>query len=759
MPKFLRNRKILLRLLYILFFLSGVSALIYQITWQRLLTIHYGVGAVSITLIVSIYMLGLGLGALLGGYIAERFQNHVQQYFWVEFGVGLFGLGSFPLMTTIGKWTSASPLVFTIILKFFLLCIPTILMGMALPILIKIFTRCQLNITQSLSKLYFINTMGGAAGCLLACYGLISFYGIDAAIYSAAFINILLAGFILLSAKFFPLRDPISKEEPLRMQTNVGGREMQFAVIVFISGFIAIGYEIAWVRVIAVLIKNSPYAFASVLAVYLAGIAIGSLLIGKVIKNFSESKKIKLLYLLQVLLAAAVFVIFVGYYYLTLWTPLGHLTEISFSQPMHPPLHLLMKDYDFKSLTQVAFFTFRLLTVLIWPLFFIFVPTILIGATFPLVTGLATENKSKIAWNVGRMYGVNIAGNILGALITGFVFLPFFGLEQTLLLVIIIGLLFTIPILDHSQIKMRYALFVAVIFCALYFFPRNSEIYKAIHPRLAGFEQYFTEGVDGVVMTYVTQDGRVENFINGDSHGGRPAFSFYTQVLEAVHVAPDANNVLVIGYGTGTVTEAVLKIPSVNRVTVVELNRTLLNNLQKIPMYQKMMADPRIEFVIDDGRRFLQKDTKVYDLVFMSPLRAASAYSTNIYSQQFFELISSRLSAKGVFVVWSDSLDPTFRTLDKVFAYKRCHLRDIEGFFLASNNPFGNSDKENFKQVLSSFNRADQEQIFETSKGFKYVSDQSMRKHAYNYLPTQDWRPISEYYLGLWFPNSWRIKE
>jgi len=337
------------------------------------------------------------------------------------------------------------------------------------------------------------------------------------------------------------------------------------------------------------------------------------------------------------------------------------------------------------------------------------------------------------------------------------VLMPILGSELTALVFVLVGLFFAMPLLMENKSRFGYLGFAVIVFAVVWFFPKRGELYRVIHPSYAGFKQYFTEGRDGVVMTYVNDDGTVYNYINGDSHGGRPAYSFYVQVIEAAAAAKKMDNVLVIGYGTGSITEAVFKFKNVKKVTVIELNRAVIKNLRQIPLFQNLMNDPRLEFVVDDGRRFLQSHTDRYDLIFTSPLRATTAYSNNIYSQQFFALVSKRLDKDGIFVVWSDSLDVTFRTLDAVFSYKRLYKGNSGGFYMAANERLKTErDVKTLMTMMESLGARNEQNMIEASKGVQIIPQEVLRAVIYNYLPVQDWRPFSEYYLGIWFAEHWR---
>src|SRR5262245_59213521 len=156
----------LIRSLAFIFFLSGFASLIYQVAWQRLLTIHYGVGPLSITLIVSIYMAGLGVGGLIGGFLAERVKQRLVLYCIVELLIGVFGLVSLPFEVLLGRYTAGSNYLVSSFYIFLFFFIPTSLMGITLPLITKIFNHLIQNFLNTVSFLYFVNTIGGAAGAL-----------------------------------------------------------------------------------------------------------------------------------------------------------------------------------------------------------------------------------------------------------------------------------------------------------------------------------------------------------------------------------------------------------------------------------------------------------------------------------------------------------------------------------------------------------------------------------------------------------------
>ena len=271
--KILSERSVPLRLtalLSLIFFFSGLASLFYQVAWQRILTVHYGVGEISITLIISIYMMGLGLGALLGGFLAERVKNKIALYFVVELLIACFGLISWQFLDFLGRYTAGSSYMVSFVYMLLFLSLPTLLMGITLPLLVKIFNSLRHDFLSTVSFLYFINTIGAAVGSVFSSYVIISLFGLDIAIYLAAAINFTLAVLILMAKNI-----PVIQEETTSFPDQTKDKDNTFGLLaylfVFVTGFLALGYEIVWFRMVGILVKASPYAFSTVLSVYLFG--------------------------------------------------------------------------------------------------------------------------------------------------------------------------------------------------------------------------------------------------------------------------------------------------------------------------------------------------------------------------------------------------------------------------------------------------------------------------------------------------------
>lgn len=191
------------RTLFIAFFISGFAALIYQTTWQRALFALYGINIEAVTLVVTVFMLGLGLGSLAGGVISARPGVRLLRWFGgIECAIGLFGAVSLPLFWWVGEATLTAPISLTALIIFGLLLPPTLLMGSTLPLLVAALVRVNQNVGQSVGALYFINTLGSGVASMVAVIGLMPALGLQRAVLVAVGLNLLVGvGAIIADAR------------------------------------------------------------------------------------------------------------------------------------------------------------------------------------------------------------------------------------------------------------------------------------------------------------------------------------------------------------------------------------------------------------------------------------------------------------------------------------------------------------------------------------------------------------------------------
>jgi spermidine synthase len=496
------SHRIKIRPLLGLFFLvSGMSSLLYQTAWQRLLGLFYGVGAISSAIVISAFLFGLGLGSLFGGQFSRPGRTRtLVTYIAIELGIGLFGIASIPLIGWLGELTAGADYWLAAVCTFCFLLFPTALMGATLPVAIQVLQGFDRDLLRNVSSYYFMNTIGAAIGCFVAGIFLISLVGLDGTIYVAAFLNLLLAGAILGIVRNDG-RLHVS-EQPLPAPAEVESMPPHLLYpAVFISGFIAIGYEIIWFRLVAVLLKDSIYTFAIMLSIYLAAIALGSRDVHRIARIIPWKGPRNCYLGLNGIIALSVAGTVCAFYYLQ-----GSVAGLGLDRLREAPiLPVPPQQWSFLALGALALNVLACIGV---AGFFIALPAYFMGATFPLLASLAPDRARHPARAVSRVYATAVFGNLAGALATGFVVLPVFGTERTILFFVLAGLSFFVFVSTGARGYFGRILYRLVAPAALglvifAIFPGPSAVIRSLHVRLTGGNQYFAEGIEGVVLTHV----------------------------------------------------------------------------------------------------------------------------------------------------------------------------------------------------------------------------------------------------------------
>ena len=263
---------------YLLFFVSGFPALLYQIVWQRALFTIYGVNIESVTVIVTVFMLGLGLGSLAGGKISSIARIPALHAFGViELSIGIFGACSLWLFHRAAEFTAGSSTLETGIFTFLLLLIPTLLMGSTLPLLVAHLVHRTENVGESVGSLYSVNTFGSGFACILASYVLMRMLGESGSVRVAACLNLLVGASAILWRMRTRSAVPDAPAEDLVIFEVHWTLSLPIAMMLAaVTGFIALAYEILWYRLYAFTSGGTAHCFAKLLAYYLFGIAYGA---------------------------------------------------------------------------------------------------------------------------------------------------------------------------------------------------------------------------------------------------------------------------------------------------------------------------------------------------------------------------------------------------------------------------------------------------------------------------------------------------
>src|SRR5687768_7422941 len=427
-----------LLLVTLLFFLSGAAGLIYEIVWERLLGLYFGVTMTSITLIVASYMCGIGIGSLLGGRIAQNLEHPILIYGLIEAGIGIFGFFSSAIIHWIGQQTAGAPYTLVFLLSFLVLLIPTLLMGMTLPLLTQSSVDRIETSGQVIGLLYGINTLGAAAGSLFAGYILIGKFGFDGAIYIAVLLNLGVTLIATVFGRWIVTKQNPEQKTPTAKLALSSWKHHQILFASFLIGYIGLGFEMVWIRVLYVINKNSSYLFPSILFVFLAGLALGGYFWGRRADKVADPEK--LFWQIEIgggIAAALVFLLFWAGLNLG-WHPwLGDFFEMQ--RPSLPFIKdtgtfLFSKRLALSSLMNYFFPVF----LMVFPVSFI------LGGGLPVLDRIAVNSPELAGRRVGDIHLANIIGSIFGSLLISFWMLPRLGSEWTYKTLVLLTLTFPI---------------------------------------------------------------------------------------------------------------------------------------------------------------------------------------------------------------------------------------------------------------------------------------------------------------------------
>src|SRR6266436_5783931 len=401
----------------LLFFLSGATGLVYELLWVRVLYQTFGSTIQSVTTVVAAYMGGLGLGAWLLGRRVDRHPRPAALYGWLELAIGAFGAVSpfvLALVHRLYLWAAGAlqlgggaSMALRFGLAALVLLVPTTLMGGTLPVLTRAFMASDRGeLPRAVGLLYGLNTLGAVVGTALAGCFLIEYAGIRASLWGTALLNLALGVTALAVARpLAPL--PPSGDGPVdaarlptpRLLRSVG------LVLLGLTAFASLVDEIAWTRVLVMIVGGSTYAFTLVLLVFLLGIGIGSRIVAH--RSVAPSETAARAALAQAITAVGAGLLFV----------------VSSALPRY-----IVAVFQAESLNAIE----RLLAMGLAVGGVVLVPAIGMGMTFPLLTDLVAPPGAARGADVGRAYALNTLGSIIGAVLTGFVLVITLGTDVTL---------------------------------------------------------------------------------------------------------------------------------------------------------------------------------------------------------------------------------------------------------------------------------------------------------------------------------------
>jgi spermidine synthase len=635
------------------FFLSGVAALVYETAWTREFAFVFGTSELAVALVLAAYMGGLALGAAAIDRLMPRIRSAVLAYGLLELGIALSAL-CVPIAVGLSRALyvalfrgsgeiADSPhglvtAVFYAGTALVILLIPTSMMGATLPLLAGHLVHEEREIGRRVAWLYACNTLGAFVGALLTAFLLLPWLGLRSTIFFAAGLNALafLGAWWVARAGGEGRVDRAPARRP-RVLPDEGDRWILLAML--LSGAISFGYEVVWVRGLGHLLGGSVQAFGTMLGSFLLGIAIGSALVSR----FLETRRRAGIGFCLAQIGIA----------LLSWLAWATVSEI-------PALARFLSRFGLQ----------RELVHVVACLGTLFPPALCIGATFPLAVRLRARSADTAGSSSARIYSWNTLGSILGSLGAAFVLLPSLGFAGAMLLLVAGNLLLAGFTLVASGERPR-ALVVAVplLAVALVLIPPKTPWGLLMASSLemgagaeAGRIEYLGVGRSATVLLRDLDTSwrlRTNGLPEADMampHAWPNSFPI-TRWLTTLPILarPDTKQMLVIGFGGGTALEVIPE--SVDRIDVVELEPEVVEASRRIGdrRWRDPLQDPRVRVHINDARNALllaDPDRVQLDAIVSQPSHPWSGGAAHLYTQEFFELVESRLAPDGVFLQW-----------------------------------------------------------------------------------------------------------
>jgi len=561
-----------------LFFLSGCASLIYQVVWMRMLIRVFGVTTLAVSTIIAVFMSGLALGAWLGGRRSGSDARGLRTYSFLELGAALAGCAGTALLLQLPEWYAAvgGPSVFRPALRVTLsaaaLLPPTMLMGATLPVLTRYVAEREESAGIGLAVLYGWNTLGAVVGMLGSGFVLLAALGEIRTVGCAVALNLVCALSARLASRRFE-RTAV-KEADRRRPEPLAASEGLLLTLFFASGFGALGLEVLWSRLIVLLVGSSVYAYSLLLACVLSGIGIGGVLSALWMKRGPSRREALSAYGgLQIGVAFSVALGLAAYQA----AGLAAFQPRYVYSPFQGPVDLL---FFLRDCAMVSF-----------------VPSLLMGLSFPLAGPLLARGNADAGRAAGRAFAVNTIGGVLGSVIAGFLLVPAIGVSG------------------------GAAVFVALAgVCGLAALAAAGAEPRA--RRIAG------AGLAAAVVSlgWAWNPARSILVNRIEKLGGE--ISFYTEQT-AASVA-------------GLETDAVDLVSGV---------------FDAFPWFWKDAAEvrsrPGVKTHVDDGRHYLLTTPKRFDLIVVDGTPPVwSARTVNLYTREFVGLGKSRLAEKGILAIW-----------------------------------------------------------------------------------------------------------
>jgi len=731
---------------------SGACGLLYQVVWTRQLVLLFGSTAHAVGTVLAIFFLGLGLGALWGGRLADRSARPLLLYgvfevliaIWALVLIGAFAWGDGLIVALLRAVEGSRGLgvLLRALMAALLLILPVTLMGATLPLLAK-----QVNVTARVrgirvGALYTINTLGAVLGCYLTGFYLIEALGYTNTMLAGAAVNALVGVLAIGLHALLPLAAAAPAQPGEEAEEATDAPAVPAALLIgayACTGFAALALEVLWTRLLAIVFLGTTYAYTTMLTTLLCGIAAGSAVGSLLVRGKRPAAS------------------FLGLVFLLT----GGSCIYTLSWIASLPATMQETSNAWEATTRAVF----------WMSFIaLFPPTFLFGLSFPLIVGALGRHRDTLGRDLGRLYAANTFGGVLGSLAGGFLIIPLLGTHHGIValsaIFVFAGLLLLLRCGGLPGATRVSFLMGGAALCAAGWLAAPADVSQALNVGYIPADHrviHFHEGTEGTVAVSeptaappgadrVLWINRVQATTSIEKGVRMNRFQGVLPML----FDRDPKRILFMCFGSG-ITCGTLALANVEQIDAVEISPDVLT---AAPLFEKdnlgVWKRPNVQFHIDDGRNFLLTTQNAYDLITFEPMPLALAGVSTFYTREFYEHCKARLTQTGLVSQWVPlhSLNPDVvrglvRTFTDAFPHATAWFINADLFLIGSKAPLaldfdGAARRITDPELITALRESGFQDLQELYAAF-LMDDINLRRFAASGRPMTDDLPWAEF--------------